>query len=346
MGCVSSSPTDPWQATRMAQADANKRLSDEYSVGKLLGEGGYGAVHVCTRRADTTELAVKFCKEDAADADVRKEAKLMHVLAHTNVVRCHGVFLHNESLCIVMDKYEGGDLVQGLQLHQRLRGSIDCHRLVHVFSQMASAVQHLHSMSIAHRDIKGDNFLMDRRCITDPMCRIAMADFGTAIEVKPNERLRSHVGTPNFWAPEFYGKSYGLKADIWAMGVTMFGLLDGNFPFKDETAVKRREPRLPPTLPSSCSDYVLKMLQKDESKRSSADDVMCHKWISSCLPKHVAPFCTPDTRNPDWESARKQSPSDVSISSTSASTEANSSGTYSPRSDSDLESTVSTIVSF
>jgi hypothetical protein len=182
-----------------------------------------------------------------------------------------------------MDKFNGGDLVEGLHLHLKEKGKINCHDIVHVSMQMAVAIQYLHSRSIVHRDVKGDNYLMSMKNITDKNCIIALADFGTAVVLKPGERLNAEVGTRIFWAPEFCNKSYGLKVDIWAMGVIMYGLLDGRFPFKDENDIKKKEPKIPKRVHADCEDYIRGMLTKDEGKRLDADATVAHKWMTTGL---------------------------------------------------------------
>merc|ERR1711920_1108798 len=74
-----------------------------------------------------------------------------------------------------------------------------------------------------------------------------------------------------------------MGVDIWALGVAIFGLLAGSFPFKDEAAVQKLEPRLPRDVHPTCADFVRRMLLKDESRRSSADDVVSHEWINSSM---------------------------------------------------------------
>merc|ERR1719277_2758221 len=96
-----------------------------------------------------------------------------------------------------------------------------------------------------HRDIKGDNYLMDRRDVTDPDCKVVLTDFGTACHVAKDERLSAAAGTQMFWAPELFDRNYGLKVDVWAMGITMYGLVSGRFPFADEDDIRKKELKMP-----------------------------------------------------------------------------------------------------
>mmetsp|Transcript_24488 Transcript_24488/g.68094 ORF Transcript_24488/g.68094 Transcript_24488/m.68094 type:complete len:781 (-) Transcript_24488:84-2426(-) len=258
---------------------SNKRLLEGYSVGSHLGEGAFGVVYACTNRVTGEEVAVKMVdKVETPVEKIRQEAELMQDLVHPNVVRFHQVFYERCFVCIVMAQFSGGDLVEGLHTHLKEKGKINCFDIVHVSRQMAAGVQYLHSKTIVHRDVKGDNFLMDRRNIVDPNCVVALSDFGTATYVKQGERLSAEVGTKLFWSPEFFAKNYAHKVDTWAMGIIMFGLLDGRFPFKDESDIKNKEPRYPKKMPDDCRSYLQGLLEKKEQQRLSADEAICHRW--------------------------------------------------------------------
>jgi len=275
MGCGQSSAS--------ADAKPSKRLLEEYSVGATLGEGAFGVVYACTHRSTGEEVAVKMVdKVETPVEAIRREADMLKALSHPTIVKFHQVFFDRYFVCIVMDKYSGGDLVEGLHLHLKEKGKIDCHSIVHVCEQMGSAIQHLHNNSIVHRDVKGDNYLMDRKNITDLKCRIALSDFGTAVTLKPGERLNSEVGTRVFWPPEFFNQNYSFKVDVWAMGIIVYGLLDSRFPFKDESDIRKKEPRFPKRIAPECEAFMKAMLTKDEDKRATADEIMAHPWISKC----------------------------------------------------------------
>mmetsp|Transcript_174508 Transcript_174508/g.553940 ORF Transcript_174508/g.553940 Transcript_174508/m.553940 type:complete len:780 (-) Transcript_174508:217-2556(-) len=288
MGCVGSSESKASSnsagqtraRTNSAPAES-VRLLEEYSVGQTLGEGAFGVVSDCRRRATGEEFAVKMIDKVETPVDaIRREADLLQSLDHPNIVKVHGVFYEKCFVCIVMDKYLGGDLVEGLQRHLKERGHINCHDVVHVARQMGFGIQYLQNRTIVHRDIKGDNYLMDRKDMTDPKCKVVLTDFGTACKIDPDERLKAGVGTKIFWAPEFFDRSYGVKVDVWAMGIIMYGLVSGRFPFRDETDVRTKEVKIPKRVHPVCEEFIKTLLDKNEKTRPTADMVMLHKWVA------------------------------------------------------------------
>jgi len=87
------------------------------------------------------------------------------------------------------------------------------------------------------------------------------------------------VGTQKFWAPEVFDGDYGPKADIWAMGITMFGLLEARFPFMNENEVRHKVLKMPIGLHPQCALYLQAMLEKEETRRSCADALTSHMWL-------------------------------------------------------------------
>mmetsp|Transcript_76031 Transcript_76031/g.181856 ORF Transcript_76031/g.181856 Transcript_76031/m.181856 type:complete len:765 (-) Transcript_76031:159-2453(-) len=282
MGCSSSSAS-PGNAGNQAGDKQNQelRLLDEYSVGLTLGEGAFGVVSVCKKRATGEEFAVKMVdKVETPVEAIKKEADMLQSMDHPNIVKFHGVYYERCFVCIVMDKLDGGDLVEGLQRHLKERGQINCLDVVHVAYQMAASIHYLHLRNVVHRDVKGDNYLMDRKLMTDNQCKIVLTDFGTACHASTTDRLSSGVGTKIFWPPEFFDRDYGQKVDVWAMGVIMYGLVSGRFPFRDENDVRNKEVRIPKRVHPVCEEFIRKMLEKPEKTRMSASDVMNHPWIA------------------------------------------------------------------
>ena len=89
-------------------------------------------------------------------------------------------------------------------------------------------MDYCHNKCIAHRDIKLENILLD----DDNNLKII--DFGFSTCIPNDKKVKMFCGTPSYMAPEIVSKKEycGPPADIWALGVLLFALLCGTFPFK------------------------------------------------------------------------------------------------------------------
>jgi serine/threonine protein kinase len=265
----------------------DKKLLDDYVLGEELGQGAFGVVYACTRRdpapgSDKGSLgrAVKMVdKVETPVKEIKREAEILDRVHHRNIIRFWEVYYEQCFVCIVMDRYEGGDLIKGMQHHWESKGRIPCLAVKHVEYQCCLAIAVLHEKGIVHRDVKGDNYLLDRIDILDPNVLVVLTDFGTAIKCKEGERVRGAVGTKTYWSPEFYANDYGQKVDVWAFGVIVYGLLEGRFPFKDEETVRLKKPKLNYDLPPECVDFVRSLIKKEAERRHSGAKALEHQWL-------------------------------------------------------------------
>ena len=124
-----------------------------------------------------------------------------------------------------MEHVSHGTLHRHLTHHKRLPEG-EVRRLVR---QLVGALSYLHSRSIAHRDIKLKNVLLDERC------DVRLIDFGFAILSRG--KLREPCGSPAYTAPEILlAHEYdGQLADVWSLGVLIYVMLAGRFPFQGAT---------------------------------------------------------------------------------------------------------------
>uniref|UniRef100_A0A7S2FVZ8 Protein kinase domain-containing protein n=1 Tax=Alexandrium andersonii TaxID=327968 RepID=A0A7S2FVZ8_9DINO len=293
MGCVGSTEggdkknasagsTSDGKSGSSASNGANGKLLEKYTLGKVLGQGAFGIVYSCKKKGTKEEYAVKMIdKVETPIGEIKQEALMLENLKHPTVVTLHDVYYEKAFVCMVMDIYRGGDMIEGMQLHWKSLGMLPISVVANVSKQMIESIAWLHYNNVVHRDVKGDNYLMDRKDIENPNCRIFLSDFGTVREIKDDARLTSKCGTKTYWAPEFFNMNYGLKVDVWAIGVVMYGLVTGRFPFKGEDDVKSKKVSIPPRSSKECGDLLKKILERKEADRYSAAQAKDHAFVAN-----------------------------------------------------------------
>lgn len=149
------------------------------------------------------------------------------------------------------------------------------------FQQLISAIEYLHSVGCAHRDVKPSNILVDADM------NLKLIDFGLGNLYGDDQLLKTACGSPCYAAPELIsGDRYEpLLVDIWSSGVTLYVMLYGLLPFDedDKGALYKKILDCDYKLPSSTSevarDLVRGILVRNPDKRISVEDIKNHPWM-------------------------------------------------------------------
>ena len=143
----------------------------------------------------------------------------------------------------------------------------------------------LHSQGYIHRDIKSDNILMNSKG------EVKLADFGYCAKLTQEKAKRtSVVGTPYWMAPELVrGQEYGVKVDIWSMGILAIEMIDGEPPYIDYPPIRALfliatngtpEIKNPERLSPQFRDFLMRCLTVDVDARAAADELCRHEFMS------------------------------------------------------------------
>lgn len=264
-----------------------------YKLEKPLGAGAYGLVYKGQIVESQTLIACKVMNLDKVDPLFKnkflvREMAAMIEAVHPNVVRVYDIIKANHRLYIFMEFCGGGDIMGYLKKH----GPIPVPKTNYWFKQASEGLAYLHDdLHISHRDIKVDNILLDEQTPANAK----LSDFGFAKKSwDDNDEIimsETFCGTLPYQCPQIIRKKKydPFKADVWAMGIVLFGMLNDKFPFhydkgKEQMYKEMKNPehvgqRYVKKQCKHVRHLIKKMLELDENDRFSMKDVVKHKWI-------------------------------------------------------------------
>jgi len=241
---------------------------------EILGEVGRGGMGVVFKARDLRLgrlVALKRMPEHlrhnrvVADLFLR-EARSAAGLNHPNIVTVYDAGVEEGGYFISME------LLEGLPLDQILerRGQLSVADTARLGMQAAAGLQYAHERRIVHRDIKTGNLFFTREKV------VKIMDFGLAKTIEEVRRNSTMIGgTPYYMAPEqAAGEPVDARTDLYALGVTLFRMLTGSFPFRDGDLAYHHRHTPPPdpreiavALPADVSELVLELLAKAPDAR-------------------------------------------------------------------------------
>jgi eukaryotic-like serine/threonine-protein kinase len=261
------------------------RVLGQYTLETKIGEGGMGAVwrahHALLRRPTAIKLLPTARMGEAAVRRFEREVQATAQLTHPNSVAIYdygrtrdGIFYY------AMELLDGMDIERLVQAH----GAQPPGRVVHVITQICSALAEAHDLGLVHRDVKPANVLLSPRRNEHEFAKIV--DFGLVKNVElggelPNISSSQVItGTPLYMSPEaiLTPDAVDARSDLYSLGVLTWYMLAGRPPFEGDSVLEvcsqhlQSEPRRPSEalgqrLPADLEDIVLACMAKQPANR-------------------------------------------------------------------------------
>jgi len=229
---------------RASFVDTSAETADAFSeTSKVLGRGSFGVVSLVRDKRTGEPRAMKTSKRRATwDQDrFEMEARLLQNLDHPHILRIFSWFEEGDSISILMEVSDGGELLQLVQAARLQSYQVPEAWAMTGFCQAFEALVYIHAKGVVHKDLKGENLLLLKRTEGpqgEPFFRaphVVICDLGLAEvchEVMGKFRACQPAGTPSFMAPEVWKGNFGPASDIWSMGCIIFELFSGSPAFR------------------------------------------------------------------------------------------------------------------
>jgi len=260
----------------------------------LLGQGSDGKVFSgCDSNGESVAIKkiMKSTLSERAQRHLDFEIKTLRALQHPNVAPLKEVIYDGDAVYFISEQSD-----QDLYEFFQNEGPLTEAEVRSLMTQIVSAVAYCHSKNIVHHDLCLENLMvkMTRDEVTEERkLKVQLIDFGFCEEVSPGNLLERFSGSEAYVAPEILeAQPYeGKPIDIWSLGVILFVLLRGSFPFDPDDADRHFEQANDLHYIASLlsgfevsqeevRDLLFKIFDPDPETRMTAEGIWSHPWLS------------------------------------------------------------------
>ena len=260
-----------------------------YQMTQYLSSGSFGSVWECQHMTTGETLACKvidldMCLQDEFFNHFLNELDIHSRIRHPSINEIRDVLLDNQTVYIVFEFCDGGDLNDIVQDS----GGLDESDAKNYFFQIMSAIKYIHQLGIAHRDIKLENVLITQ----DHQAKLT--DFGLCKQANGNSPMLTTCGTLVYAAPEIINEQpyNGMKADIWSAGIVLYAMICCHFPWSTQDdappdtvmhetvkQILEGQIEIPDDATFELQNLMTNMLNTDPDLRPTAEEILQHPWF-------------------------------------------------------------------
>lgn len=257
-----------------------------YEIKRLLGSGGEATVHEALDKKTNQFVAFKHYNQVKNMGNgMPREVEISNMFNHPHILKIIDCFIVNNEYIVVLPLSKGGALESSDVPGITITGGIQ------LLSQIGSALACMHAHGIVHRDVKPANILLFET-------GYILCDFSISVQVHDDDEMISGVfGTKYFMAPEISNNRYKPKpTDMWSLGVTVFVLLYGQYPYNLQSKIEKPEANVftnlarnvlnedlifpdVPVIPLELKTIISRLLDKNPLTRITADELIHDPWI-------------------------------------------------------------------
>ena len=262
----------------------------QYEFIKWIKSGGFGKVFLAKEVSTNIEYAIKEISTQNFSHDtlynMSREYMILKEMSHKNIIKFHTFFTYDNKFYTVMDYARGGELSNLLEVKKKLTEE----EAKIIFKQIYNAVCFIHSKNIIHRDLKPNNILF----LDEEKTHVVIIDFGISGTANGNQREQIKAGTVKFLPPEMLsGREFSsnTKLDMWALGVILYRMVEGCYPFEGKNyketmnnifkAKLEFNPKV--KLSAPLKQLIGGLLEKNYRFRIDNDNQLFNKWFNHVI---------------------------------------------------------------
>ena len=258
-----------------------------YTIEKsALNSGSFAAVYKASR--DGQQIAVKLIDCELNSEDYRykflpRELYVLKRLKHKYITTIFDIFTINNRIFVFME------LAKGDAIDMLKSGPLKESKAQPMFKQISTALEYMHDLGIAHRDLKCENVLLYK---DETVAKLT--DFGFSricFERSTGRRMltETHCGSAAYVAPEILqpGPVDAIRADCWSMGVVLFVFVNNRLPFTDKNIARQlkkqrnKDYKFYNIISNDCEELIRSLLNPEIKNRLDMKQVLAHKWIAN-----------------------------------------------------------------